>query len=146
MMYKAFLVFAIAAILLSSSSSGIISGIISFFDSLFHSSTTLAFSSYPSHLTVYFNNPSQFIIGLNGRTVINSTNTTVPMDNGRYSFDIGSVSVANNVAHTKLYIYNLSIINTTAIISVKSNDSVQYLNIGNGTFSIGMSGQLVNQS
>jgi len=146
MEYKAFFAFAVLAFLLTGSTLGIFSSIMGFFESLFHTGTALTAVHYPAHLTIYFSNPHQFIIGLDNFTIINKTNTTIQMENGFYSFDIGSVSIASNIAQTKLYMYNISIVNTSAIIAIKGNDSVQYLNIGNGTFSISMSKPLVNQS
>ncbi|MEM0149895.1 MAG: hypothetical protein QXW10_03310 [Candidatus Micrarchaeaceae archaeon] len=146
MEYKAFFAFAVLALLLTGSMFGILSSIINFFESLFHAGAAISAAHYPAQLTIYFSNPHQFIIGLGNFTTINKTNTTVRLENGFYSFDIGSVSVTNNIAYAKLYTYNLSIINTTAIISVKGNDTVQFLNIGNGTFSVSLSKPLVNQS
>ncbi len=139
-----FLGLGIAMLLLSGSMLGIFSGIVNFFESLFHSKS--AFVHYPSQLTIYFNNPHQFAIGIANYTVVNRTNTTVQLNNGFYSFYIGAVSMYGNEAKLKLYAYNLTIVNTSAAIAVKANNSVQWLNIGNGTFSIALSKVLLNQS
>ncbi len=145
MEYKIFVALALVMVLLSSSS-GILSGIIHFLQGLFNSKISLPQAQKPSQLTIYFNNPHQYLLGLGNSTVINSTNTTVGLGNGFYQFDIGDTSVVGNMAHTKMYLYNMSINNTHAIISIKANDTVQYLNIGNGTFSISMYKELLNGS
>jgi hypothetical protein len=145
MEYKSFIAIALIIILLTSFS-GILNGIMHFIESLFGSKISLPQIQRPSQLTIYFSNSRQYVLGLANSTVINSTNTTISINNGFYQFDIGDTNVVDGIAHTKIYLYNMSINDTHAIISVKANDTVQYLNIGNGTFSVSLYKQLLNGS
>jgi len=98
----------------------------------------------PNHLTIYFSTHNQYILGLGNRTIINGGNTTILLASGRYYFEIGSTNTINNIAETDLYIYNLTIYNTTALMAVKENNTVQWLNTGNGTFSVSLVRQILN--
>ncbi|MGC8670084.1 MAG: hypothetical protein ACP5TL_02960 [Candidatus Micrarchaeia archaeon] len=147
MEYKLIFAFAILAVLLTSGISGFFSGIVHFFENLFHLNTPLLTQSVPaySRVTIYINNPGGFILGLGNYTVINRTNTTISLKNGFYHFDVGSVKVTNNSAHVVLYSYNMTIENATAIIDVRSNNTVKSMNLYNGTFNMSLSKELLNQ-
>ena len=134
-------------VLASTTTSGLLGGIIQWLSGLFGGAkSALLQNPGASKLTVYLSSPSQYLLGLSNYTIISKTNTTVSVMPGAYQFQLGRTVTYNGIAHTSLYSYNLTVDNTTAIIAVKPNDTIQWLNIGNGTFSIARSGLLLNQS
>jgi hypothetical protein len=134
-------------VLASTVTSGLLGGIIRWFESLFSGAKSVLLQNQGiSKLTIYISSPSQYLLGLSNYTIISKTNTTVSVMPGTYHFQLGRTLTRNNTAATDLYIYNMTIDNTTAIIAVKPNDTIQWLNTGNGTFSIGRTATLLNQS
>jgi len=121
-------------------------GILSFLKNLLGGYLTPTTVTRPSHLIVFFSNHDQYILGLGNRTIINSSNTTIALPSGSYRFQVGSTNSINNIAKTDLYLYTLTIYNTTALMAVKENNSIQWLNSGNGTFSVTLVRQILNQS
>ncbi|MCL4411629.1 hypothetical protein M1329_01720 [Candidatus Marsarchaeota archaeon] len=136
------LIIAIASI----TTGGLFSSISSFFHSLFSGAKTALFQAPgTSKLTVYLTSAHQYLLGLDNRTVINASNTTLEIPPGTYQFQLGYTVTTNNTAKTSIYQYNMTIDNTTAIMAFKPNNTVQWLNIGNGTFSVNLAAQLLSQ-
>jgi len=117
----------------------------SFFSNLFSGLQSLTTHSKLSHLTIYFSTHNQYILGLGNRTIINISNTTISLASGKYQFMVGSTNTINNIAETDLYAYNMSIYNTTALMAVKENNTIQWLNTGNGTFSVNLVRQILGK-
>ncbi len=124
-----------------------LSGIASFFNHFFNGAKTALFKAPgTSKLTVYLTSGNQYLLGLANHTVINGSNTTLSILPGNYVFQLGYTLTSNNIARTSLYQYNMTIDNTTAIMVFKPNNTAQWLNVGNGTFSVKRTAQLLNQA
>ncbi len=87
-------------------------------------------------VTIFIHNSSLYLLGLGKKTVVSKNNTVLHLKNGIYEFEVGFTTVVNNTAHTIFNNYRLNISETTGMISIKSSNSINILNIGRGDMSI----------